>query len=126
MHHFFLHFSLTGGTDELPLSPYLRGLDVESYQRFDYFLDVGVGLWVPLPIDRLELVKGLVLTTNQEIDVRLYGQTDGQINVEADGLLVLWDTNLRTITQPTVEVQNAGQLPARLQGIAVGVGLEEE
>jgi hypothetical protein len=128
MTHWFLRLRIREGLRNLGLSPYLRAIDAEDYETFEHRLDgpTAPEQWESVPVRTLGLVRGLILTTDQAIAVRVYWQTGRAINLDAGGIIVLWDVNMRTVTQPVIEVQYAGTDPVTLQGLQIGHGLEEE
>jgi len=103
------------------LASYVRTLSAPDFRVFDFEVPVGIA-WVPVPIDGLREVTGLILSTDRLLDIRLYGQIDGHLST--GGLLVLWQTLLATFTAPVVQLRNGGTGPAHVHGIAVGTASE--
>lgn len=121
-----LQLVTTDADQHLPASPYVRDLEAPDYECVDYALP-GSAAWSDLPLSRLGLLQGLVLTSDVAVQIRLYRQTDGYLTVSAGGRLVLWRTAIRLDTLAPVEVRYSTKTVgavAHIRALAIGIGHE--
>lgn len=121
---FLLSALLRTGYRHLPASPYVQAIEAPDYQVLSYHIGGGTPGWVDLPLSELGLMQGLVLFTDQTLGVRLYRQMDGEITVNAGGVLVLWNTHIRLNTLAPVQLNYGGAVAASIRAIAIGIGHE--
>lgn len=112
---------------ELGFFPYVRRLDADDYETFQHVVEGPTsGGFVAVPTRLFGTVQGVVLTTDQPLGVRLHWQMDQAVELDAGGVLVLWDVNLKSVTQPIISVRYDGEEPATVEGLIVGRSLEED
>jgi hypothetical protein len=126
--HYLLSVELT--EDNLPLVgfPYVRAFEAADHQPWDYLApSTPIVAYRTAPPTRLAEIDGAVFWTDKAICVRLNGQIDGEIVLDAGGLLALWDCVLDDSPVSNLEISRtdtpAGTGAARVRGIAIGSDL---
>jgi hypothetical protein len=116
-----LKLTVQADLDGVPLSgfPVVRRVHVAEVQAFET-LQAPTGEFLPLPLSELSRVAALILRSDQVIVLRLNGQSDMGINMEAGGMVVLFDVALDAGAAVNATVWNPGTLPVTLRGVAGG------
>ena len=103
----------------LDLSPLIRNYYVTDARLFSFHLDDFAGYETDLPMtDGLSLISVVAFQSTETITVRVNGQSDGGILVNAGGLVVLGQTHL-TAT-PLVSILNVSGRQAQIRGVVGG------
>ena len=104
----------------LPNFPYYRRIQVDEAQQFAVEQNTGGG-YVTLPITSLDTVQALVLSTNQQVTVRMNGQSTGGLILTNGGVLIFVDGSLgNASSSANVTIDNSSGTTVVLEGLAGG------
>jgi len=104
----------------LPGYPKIRRLEVDESQQFKYEKTSGAG-FAAIPLDQLDEIQALLLESDQQVTVRLDGQSDAGIVLNAGGLLILLDTDIDAgAGASNASLENTSGSTATIKGIGVG------
>ena len=92
---------------------------VDELQQFSYEKATGGG-YETLPTTQIAAVQALVLTADQSITLRLDGQSDAGIPLNAGGLLLVLDSNLDASTSTNATLDNSSGATAVVAGLGAG------
>jgi len=92
---------------------------VDEVQQFAYEKTTGGG-YAALPTNQLDAVQILALTADQAVTVRLDGQSDAGISLNANGLLLIVDGNLDAGVSTNATLDNSSGSTATISGIGGG------
>lgn len=99
--------------------PIIRRVEVDEAQPFDVTRATGGG-YVALPTGELDEIQVLVVKSDQSVTLRLDGQSDAGIVVNAGGIVVLFDTDLDDGASTNATLDNSSGSDAQIKGIAGG------
>jgi len=102
--------------------PLVRRLSVDEIQNYDYEkIDDGGASFVALPADQLDEIQALLIRADKQITIRLDGQTDAGIVLNADGILLLVGVDIDAgAGANNAKVNNQSGSTAQVQGFAGG------
>jgi hypothetical protein len=104
----------------LPGYPVIRRLEVDENQQFKYEKTSGGG-FSALPLDQLGEIQALLLESDQQITLRLDGQSDAGIVLNPGGLIFLMDVDIDAgAGASNASVENASGSTANIKGIGAG------
>lgn len=103
----------------LPNFPYYRRIQVDEAQQFAVEQATGGG-YITLPITSLDTVQALVLSTNQQVTVRMNGQSSGGLVLVNGGVLIFVDGSIAASSSTNVTIDNSSGATAVLEGLAGG------
>lgn len=107
----------------VPGFPLVRRLQVDEAQVFAYEKanDGDAVTFVAVPADQLAEVQGLVLRSDRQVTLRLDGQSDAGIVVNAGGVVVLLDVDVDAgAGAANAKLNNNSGAVAIVEGVAVG------
>ena len=107
----------------LPGFPVIRRLELDEGQQFEYEKadDGDATTFSALPADQIATIQALILQTDQVVTLRLDGQTDAGIVVNAGGLVLLFDVTIDAgAGASNAKVNNNSGATALLKGITGG------
>lgn len=99
--------------------PYQKRMVIDELQQFSYEKSTGGG-YETLPTTQIAAVQALVLTADQSITLRLDGQSDAGIPLNAGGLLLVLDSNLDAGTSTNATLDNSSGSTAIVTGLGAG------
>ena len=99
--------------------PYQKRTVVDELQQFSYEKATGGG-YETLPTTQIAAVQALVLTADQSITLRLDGQSDAGIPLNAGGLLLVLDSNLDAGVSTNATLDNSSGSTAVVTGLGAG------
>ena len=99
--------------------PYQKRTVVDELQQFSYEKATGGG-YETLPTTQIAAVQALVLTADQSITLRLDGQSDAGIPLNAGGLLLVLDSNLDAGASTNATLDNSSGSTAVVTGLGAG------
>lgn len=102
-----------------PGFPRTRRISADELQSFRYEKATGGG-YVAVPTNQLDEVQALIFETDQQVTVRLDGQSDAGIVLNAGGLLIIIDADIDAGSTTNVTVDNSSGSTANLEGLAYG------
>lgn len=117
-----LELTITATLDSTPLTgfPLLRRLTIDESQPFDYEQATGGG-YLAVPGDKIDTVQALVVRTDKALTLRLDGQTDAGIEINAGGCVVLVDVTIDAgAGASNAKLSNASGATARIRGVTAG------
>lgn len=94
--------------------PYTRRLEFAQAVAFDYTQADGAS-FVAVPFAPITTIQALVLRSDKDVTVRLNGQTDAGIPLNAGGILIVYDSAMTGAT-----VRNQSGDTASIDGAALG------
>ncbi len=102
--------------------PKIRTLSVLENQDFSYQKadDGEATTFTTLPITQLEELQFLLFEADQDLTLRLDGQTDAGIAIRAGGVLLLLDADIDAGASTNATVNNNSSAVAQITGIAGG------
>ena len=104
----------------LPGYPKIRRLEVDENQQFKYEKTTGAG-FTAIPLDQLAEIQALLLESDQQVTVRLDGQTDAGIVLNPGGLLLLLDVDIDAgAGTSNASLENTSGSTANIQGLGGG------
>ena len=110
--------------DGLPVSgfPLDRRLLVDEASAIDYRKAVdGAGTYVGVPLDLLPTIQALVLRADRALTLRLNGQSDAGVLINAGGVVVLFDVTVNAgAGAANAKVNNVSGATAFVQGVGGG------
>lgn len=124
-----LHLEVELDGHPVPGFPYVRRLALDDSQLLA-FLAEPRALYASAPIQRLKEVAAVVLLPDQTICVRLNGAREGDIVVQEDGTLIVWNTLLDAGPSDNVRVLrfslDGTAAAATVTGMAGGVSIDAD
>lgn len=121
-----VEITITARKNGEPLAgfPFTRRMEVDELQSFSYekLADNNITSFAALPADQLDTIQLLVVKTDIPITLRLDGQTDAGIMLNAGGMLILVDATIDAgagASNASVNNPDAA-LTATVKGIAAG------
>lgn len=99
--------------------PYQKRMVVDEIQQFSYEKATSGG-YETLPTTQIAAVQALVLTADQSISLRLDGQSDAGITLNAGGLLLVLDSNLDAGVSTNATLDNSSGSTAVVTGLGAG------
>ena len=104
----------------LPNFPKVKRLTVAENQSFSHEEATGGG-YVALPASELDEIQAMFLETDQQVTIRLDGQTDAGIVLNAGGMLLLFDVDIDAgAGASNASVDNASGSTVNLKGTIGG------
>lgn len=103
----------------LPNFPYYRRIQVDEAQQFATEQTTGGG-YLTLPITSLDTVQALVLSTSQQVTVRMNGQSSGGLVLTNGGVLIFVDGSVAATPSTNVTIDNSSGSTTVLEGLAGG------
>lgn len=101
--------------------PVVRRVTVADFQRFDFAKADDAGVFSSLPgLDVIESLNVLLVRPAAAMTVRLDGQTDAGILLNADGLLLILDGTLDAGPTDNATLSNASGDTAQVRGFGAG------
>jgi len=109
----------------VPGFPYVRRVVADEVQAFNPTTKVGDGngtTFTALPTSAITTMQGLLVRADQDVTIRLDGQTDAGVLLKAGGLLLIIDStiNAGATTNATVNLNQAASVIASVRGLAIG------
>ena len=106
---------------DIPGYPVSRRVTVDEVQAFEYeeANDGDTTTFSDIPVGQLTSIQALLLRTDQQVNVRMDGQTDAGILLNAGGILVIID-HTNDSGSNRLRVNNNSGSTAVLKGIAGG------
>ena len=102
-----------------PGFPRVRRISLDEIQTFRVESATGGG-FVTLPITSIDEIQALILQSDQQVTVRLDGQSDAGLVLNAGGLLIILDADIDASAATNVLVSNASGATANLEGLGAG------
>lgn len=100
--------------------PVTRRIEVDEIQSFAYEKVDGGG-YEALPADKLDTIQALVLTADKAITLRLDGQSDAGIVLNAGGLMIVLDATIDAgAGASNAKLDNSSGSTANVKGVAGG------
>lgn len=99
--------------------PLYRRLQVDEVQQFSTEQATGGG-YASLPISLLDTLQALILSPSKQVTVRLNGQSDAGLVVNAGGLLLFIDGSAAAGASTNATTSNSSGSTAVLEGLAGG------
>ena len=99
--------------------PYQKRMVIDELQQFSYEKATSGG-YETLPTTQIAAVQALVLTADQSITLRLDGQSDAGIPLNAGGLLLVLDSNLDAGVSTNATLDNNSGSTANITGLGAG------
>ena len=122
-----LKITVLAEVDGQPLTgfPYVRRVVADAIQSFAPYLKAGdsnTSTFTALPTSALPTMQGLLVHADQDMTVRLNGQSDAGVLVKAGGLLLAFDTTMTAgaTTNATVNINLPGTTIAQIRGLGIG------
>lgn len=114
--------SLSIEVDGQPLagSPFVRRLAMDEAQAFGPYEKATGGGFVAMPTGELAEIQFFFAHTNRQVTLRLDGQTDAGLVVNAGGLVLLVDVDIDAGALTNAMVDNSGTAIAALRGFVGG------
>jgi len=105
----------------LPGFPITRRIEVAEMQSFDYSKadDGNDTTFTTLPLDVMAAIQALVLTADRSTTLRLDGQSDAGIQLNAGGLIIILDATINAGVTNALINNNSGSA-ANVKGAAGG------
>jgi len=103
----------------LPGTPLVRRLELDEAQTFDVEQATGGG-FVAIQAAAIASIQALLLRADRQVTVRLDGQTDAGLVLNAGGLVLIFDATIDAGAATNVTVDNASGSTAVLRGVAAG------
>jgi len=99
--------------------PIHRRLEVDEAVTFDHEEATGGG-YVTLPTGELDEINFLALRVDQQVTIRLDGQTDAGIVLNAGGALFIIDADIDAGASANATISNASGSTVNVKGFAGG------
>lgn len=99
--------------------PYQKRLVVDEVQQFAYEKATGGG-YETLPITQIATLQALVLAPDQALTVRVDGQSDAGLVLNAGGLLLLLDSTTDAGASTNATIDNSSGSTAVITGLGAG------
>jgi hypothetical protein len=81
----------------------------------------GAGIYVVVPgADAIPALQGFVLSSDSAVNLRLNGQSNGSVPLNAGGIMILIDGNLAAGATTNLTINNPGVAAANLTGAVLG------
>lgn len=103
----------------VPGFPVIRKVTATETVAFDYQKASGGG-YATLPVSDIASLAALVVRADQAVTVRLDGQSDAGIELNADGLLIILDAVIDAGASTNATISNASGAAATVKGWAAG------
>jgi len=120
-----LRIVVTAELDGVPIKgfPWVRRLAIDEIQSFEYEqANHGDAItFSTVPADQLATIQALLLRPDKAVTLRLDGQTDAGIAINADGFVLLCDVTIDAgAGASNAKLNNNSGSTAIVQGTAVG------
>ncbi len=99
--------------------PVTRRLETAEGQSFDHEKVSGGG-YVALPTGEMDELNLFLVRADQQVTIRLDGQTDAGIVLNAGGLLLIVDADIDAGDSTNATVDNSSGSTANIKGLAGG------
>ena len=99
--------------------PYQKRLVVDELQSFSYEKSTGGG-YETLPTTQIGTIQALVVTADQATTIRLDGQSDAGIVLNAGGLLMALDITADASAATNATLDNSSGSTAIITGLGAG------
>jgi hypothetical protein len=96
-----------------------KRIAVDEFQSFVYEAADAAG-YVSIPSSQIDTVQALVVSSDQAVTVRLNGQSDAGLVLNAGGLLVMLDGTLNSAVATNTTISNSSGNAAIISGFAGG------
>lgn len=103
----------------VPGYPLSRRVETDETQQFDVTRATGGG-YVATPTSDLASLKALILRSDVAVTLRLDGQSDAGIELNAGGIIAIIDCTINAGASTNATVSNASGGDAQIEGIAAG------
>jgi hypothetical protein len=103
----------------VPGYPLSRRISVDETQQFSV-VRATAGGYVATPTSDLASLKALILNSDQAVTLRLDGQSDAGIELNAGGIIAIIDATIDAGASTNATVSNASGSDAQVEGIAAG------
>lgn len=103
----------------VPGFPLARRTEVTEVQQFNV-TRADSGGYVATPTTEIPSLKALILHTDEAVTVRLDGQSDAGIELNAGGILAILDTTIDAGASTNATISNTSGNDAQIEGIAAG------
>ena len=102
--------------------PLTRRFSADEAQSFLYEqANQGAGTFAAIPLEQLGTINGLVVTPDQQVTIRLDGQTDAGIVLNQGGVLLILDATIDAgAGSSNASLNNVSGSTATIQGIGLG------
>lgn len=106
----------------LPGFPKIRRLTVDEIQSFVYEqANQGAGVFAAVPLDQIATIQALLVIPTQQVTLRLDGQSDTGIVINANGLLLLLDATIDAgAGASNAQLNNVSGSVATIEGLGAG------
>ena len=104
---------------DLPGFPVNRRIETDEDASFQHEEATGGG-FVALPTGEMDEINFLALKTDQQITVRLDGQSDAGIILNAGGLLLIVDADIDAGASTNATISNGSGSTVNVKGVAGG------
>ena len=106
----------------IPGYPVTKRLEMDESQSFRYEkADDGDGTtFTAVPTAQIGSIQALSIQSDQQVTIRLDGQSDAGIVLNAGGLLLIMDATIDASSTTNATMNNNGQPTANIKGIAAG------
>ena len=98
----------------LPNFPLYRRVQLDETQQFSVEQATGSG-YVPIQATQISTLQALILNPSTQVTIRIAGQSDAGLAINAGGLLLILDA-----ATTTVSVDNGSGSTVLLEGLAGG------
>jgi hypothetical protein len=98
----------------------IRRLIVDEVQQFPGIERASGGGFVALPTGELDSIQVLVVKTDQDVTLRVDGQSDAGVVINAGGLIALVDVTIDAGAATNALLDNSSGTAVRLDGVAGG------
>lgn len=120
-----LEITLTVKRDGQPVNgfPVTRRIEADEVQHFSYEQAAhgDITTFGAVPADQINTVQALVLRTTKAITVRLDGQSDAGVPLNAGGILIVLDSTIDAgAGASNAKVNNNSGATALIEGLAAG------
>ena len=99
--------------------PYQKRMVIDELQQFSYEKATGGG-YETLPTTQITTVQALVVTADQATTIRLDGQSDAGIVLNAGGLLLALDITADASASTNATLDNSSGSTANITGLGAG------
>lgn len=104
---------------DVPGFPYSKRMLVDEVQQFSYEKATGGG-YETLPTTQIATIQALILAPDQALTVRLDGQSDAGIALNAGGLLLVLDSTTDAGASTNNTIDNSSGSTANIVGLGAG------
>jgi len=101
--------------------PYVRRLVVDQIQTFNpYSKVVDAGTFASLPVEKMATLQALVVRPDRQVTVRLDGQSDAGLVLNAEGILLILDADADASATTNATISNVSGATATVRGLGGG------